>query len=411
MKTKQFIAFLCIGTALLLVISWLLPSLQKKQPERADETSVSPPSIVILPHHNIVKDIRLSFLESIAQKRSTTQTVILLSPDHFSPTQKDIYCSRRTWNLSTGILKYDAAIGQSLEHFCRFDERMVQNDHGIYNVLPDIREAFGKVSIVPILLGQHISLSELDPFVTAIHALCTDNCLLIASVDFSHYLPYTLADVHDEETIYALQSLILKDPEQIEVDSPQSLYVAINLAKLEDSNWFDVYDHTNSARIDHERDAESTSHVFGYFTNVSSPVAENPSTFVFATMLDRKRDATSLGERIFYGVDEFDGTLNHEIDSIPHVRITPTQNETSSLSYIDSNTISITLGNDLIVGGYSNRDQTQLVLLPTYSQDGQQFLLRGELKTTKLHTLLEPLVGKMSYEINENEGTIVITNL
>lgn len=261
------------------------------------------PSSIVIPHHNLVKDQRLSFLRQIARRRPTTRTIIIIGPDHFSPNQNQINIADREWNLSNGQLKF-SDLGFSLP----VSNSLVKNDHTIYNLLPDIKSVWPNAVIYPILIGQKVTTTALDPLLTQLSSSCHHDCLLIASVDFSHYLPATLAEVHDVFTIKTLQNL---DPKSImlsEVDSPQSLYL---LAKYSPNKSFHLFAHTNSGYIARNPDIETTTHVFGYYSKQSFSKPAITTTTIIPHALDRSQNQTTLGDRFFYGTDKFtiDGSL------------------------------------------------------------------------------------------------------
>jgi len=272
------------------------------------------PVAIVVPHHNVVADIRLRMLRLIKSERLITKTVIILSPDHFSNDQKSIYFSDRTWNFPSGQQYFDQRIGREVTKNLKNNSELVANDHGIFNVASDINIVWPDAKIVPILIGQKMDFDQVSSLLSGLNKACKLDCLLIVSVDFSHYLPYRLANVHDENSIRALINMDLMSPSQIEVDSPQSIYTLIQFAKNANANHFNLYDHTNSAQLFGSEDAESTSHVFGWYqrTLFSSPQNYQVKTFTFAKNITKKFSLKSLGERFFYGTDQIDLNLGEK---------------------------------------------------------------------------------------------------
>ena len=68
------------------------------------------PVSVVLPHHNLVKNKRLEFLKTIAQKRPFTRHVFLIGPDHFSANQTGIFYADTDWDLSNGQLLFNKSL-------------------------------------------------------------------------------------------------------------------------------------------------------------------------------------------------------------------------------------------------------------------------------------------------------------
>lgn len=316
------------------------------------------PLAVVVPHHNIVADKRLEMLKIVRKRRILTQKVIVLSPDHFSNDQKTIAYSDRNWGFpKSGIDFYDKFDNKFFNNM-QLNNELVRNDHGVFNVLSDVSLVWPKVKVVPIIIGQQVKFQDLVELISNISKYCRLNCLLIASVDFSHYLPFKIADVHDEESLEALINFDLKEGKQIEVDSPQSLYSLITFAKNKSSNNFNYYAHTNSAKLSNMEDVESTSHIFGWYERklFKRRKIYDVKTFTYAKNINKKDNLSSLGERFFYGVDDLN--LNKpEIDS------------------------------SFVVVGYETKEEIKKIFIPIKCSGNICEFARGEEKKKLLHEL------------------------
>ena len=257
------------------------------------------PIAVVLPHHNLVQSTRQDFLKLIAKKRLVTRHIVLLSPDHFGSNQHQIISSSHSWDLSTGTAVYNNFLRIDLPQ----DNNLLQNDHGIYNPLADLKTYFPQADYYPVLIGQKTTPQELQTIRTSIEKYCSFDCLLVASVDFSHYLPATLANVHDAYTINNLRNLDSDNILKSEVDSPQSLYTLISFALHKSAHHWHLFDHTNSGIIAHNPDIETTTHVFGYYTRGRKVPGNSLSIVHLPQTLNRSQNQTTLGDRFFYGVD------------------------------------------------------------------------------------------------------------
>lgn len=268
------------------------------------------PSAIIVPHHNIVAVNRQNFLQTVRLLRPYTKKIILISPDHFSTNQKLISYTDANWNLSNGTIFYDHSFDSS---DLTVNNQLLKNDHGIYNILPDIKKLFPKVTVVPILIGQKLSQNELDKLYQKINNYCSWGCLLVASIDFSHYLPASMASAHDSYTLDSLYSKNLNKIFSSEVDSPQSFYLISKFA-FDKNNNFNLFDHTNSGYLIKNPDIETTTHLFGLF----NPVPSFQKNIVKTTLnlpyqIDQSKNLNSLGIRFFYGFDEvsYDSALQN----------------------------------------------------------------------------------------------------
>jgi hypothetical protein len=132
----------------------------------------------------------------------------------------------------------------------------------------------------------------LDALLVKIKAVCGFDCLLVASVDFSHYLPATLADTHDAFSLKNLQNLDFENIFKSEIDSPQSLYLLIKFALSKSAQKWTLFAHTNSGYISQNPDLETTTHVFGYYSYGASSKSLTQTSVSTPVLLDR-----------FYGID------------------------------------------------------------------------------------------------------------
>lgn len=390
---KKLLFILLVADLLLLFFSYFLKNYLQ-------------PVAIVVPHHNIVKEERLELLEIIAAKRPKTKTIIILSPDHFSPNQYRIFYTDKTWELSNGMLEFDEELGPKIIVGFAKENGLVANDHGIYNLLPDIKKVWPKAKIIPLLIGQEVRFNKLNDLIFKLNSNCRDDCLLIASMDFSHYLPRALADIHDMKSYEALESMKIKSENSIEVDSAQSLYTLMNYASFKQAKKLHFYSHTNSGVIENNRDAETTSHFFGWYQKDFFQSRENKIlTFLIAKDLNEKKDKETLGERFFYGVDYFDGQLKKNFK--PSLRLVIEPSEKFSEVDIVKGELKVLLGDDLAVAGYVFSDKITLVFLPLKKQGFENYLMRGNEKTKFLKDLLQTISSKGSF-VDIKEGIVVL---
>lgn len=314
------------------------------------------PIALIVPHQNIVKQKRLEFFQKIAQRRTETNSIIILSPDHFSLNQHSIFFSDQDWWLSNGQIEYDRQLGEKITASLVKQNGLLTNDHGVFNLLSDIKKAWPKAKIVPILIGQGISFNRLEELSSNINNFCGKDCLVIASVDFSHYLPKTLADIHDQKSLEVIRNLKAEVCDSLEVDSQQSLFISMNFAQFKKATDWSLFYHSNSGEIEGAEDGETTSHIFGWyqrslFKKKADKADKAVTTFLLATNLDQISDLKSLGERFFYGVDYLNIKLQKPYSPSAKIIIEPTK-ESSSKVKIESGILKISLANDLAVAGH-----------------------------------------------------------
>lgn len=296
------------------------------QVESSRATAVQPSfasriSALVVPHHEIVGQRRTEMFRVVGERFAEVEkpeTIILIGPNHFERGIANIQTTRRSWNTSVGMLEADGGVIDALasNKTVRDEPGSFNGEHSIYLIVRDIKQTFPDARIVPIIVKMETSQEEVTALADALNGRCPA-CFVVASVDFSHYQPAALADLHDRLTLRALvnrdSSLLMQ---KAEVDAPAVLSFLATWANRHDTKRFVVFDHTNSGVIIGNPDAESTSHVFGWYEE-GEPVVPEPSvSFAFAgdIMLGRavgywyEKDSfrklfSDFGNRVFWGVD------------------------------------------------------------------------------------------------------------
>ena len=314
------------------------------------------PIAVVVPHHDYVKEQRLDYLTKIAKKRLFTKTVIIVGPDHFSLNQNNLIYANRQWNLSNGTLNFNSLIESNLKPFLNLENNIIKNDHAIYNLLPDIKTVWPKATVFPILIGQNYSVSKLNSLISTISQNCSFDCLLISSVDFSHYLPSGLAEIHDIKSIKELNNQNLTEIPKLEVDSPQSLYVLANFSNIKNAKKWDLFFNSNSGKLSNNSDVETTSYVIGsYQKSILKNKQLKTETSLISKNIDKNKSISSLGVRFFYGTDYID--LNY-----------------SSKSLVQ---LPFNLPDNMIVTKTVDNSQIEYHFFPTGIKNGSTYLLLG----------------------------------
>ncbi len=255
------------------------------------------PVAVIVPHHDIVAVNRINFLQKVKFLRPKTSHIILIAPDHFSEFQSSV-------RYANNYPNFDKELFFKINFPITLSNGIVNSDHSINNILPDIDNLWPQAKVVPIIIGQKFDPKKLDPLISQISQICKLDCLIIASIDFSHYLPAIMANAHDSFTLDALYNQNLDKIIASEVDSPQSLYL-ISKYSFDKNKGFNLFDHTNSGFLLNSADGEVTTHLFGLFNKLLFPKKYFTKTRLdLPYPIDQKQNLNSLGERFFYGFDE-----------------------------------------------------------------------------------------------------------
>jgi len=226
----------------------------------------------VVPHHLLAEEIIEDFFSYISS-RGKPETIVILSPDHF---QSGILMESNSFITITldsndkefNNLKVDTLLWVKLfkENKMALNNSAVIADHGITTLLPYIKKYFPETNILPILIPADITKEQVEQLVKTIDENTLLDTIVVASVDFSHYLPSRAADFHDTKSIRVLLNFEEENFKNIEVDCWQALYAARLFAKLQQKEAPHIIAHKNSADFLNLELEETTSYfsvVFG----------------------------------------------------------------------------------------------------------------------------------------------------
>ena len=228
----------------------------------------------VVPHHLLAEEIVEDFFSYISSEEKV-ETIILLSPDHFHSGTLNDYNTFITldWKLGSekeefDNIKIDSLLGKKLagENKITLNSSAIIYDHGITNLIPYIKKYFPESKFLPILIPIDITKEQIEHLVKTINTETPAQTIIIASVDFSHYLPSQAADFHDAKSIRVLLNFEEENFENIEVDCWQALYAARLFAKLRQKEVPRIIAHKNSVDFLNLELEETTSYfsvVFG----------------------------------------------------------------------------------------------------------------------------------------------------
>jgi len=206
----------------------------------------------VVPHHLLAKDIMEDFFSYISS-REIPKTIVILSPDHF---QSGILMEGNSFITITvdlndkkfNNLKVDTLLWGKLfkENKMIFNNSAVIAEHGVTALLPYIRKYFPETNILPILIPADITKEQVEQLVKTIDENTLLNTIVVASVDFSHYLPSQAANFHDAKSIRVLLNFEKENFKNMEVDCWQALYAVRLFAKLRQKEYPHIIAHKNS---------------------------------------------------------------------------------------------------------------------------------------------------------------------
>ena len=222
----------------------------------------------IMPHHLVAGDVIAQMYEGIS-KVDTPSTVFVIGPNHFDTGDADIQtCKNCVFKTTVGDLDVDEDLisklvkdGVAVQH----DDSFLK-EHAIHSHVTYIKDHFPDAKIVPIILKWKASTDGLDDLANWLYANVPEDALVVASVDFSHYIPVEIADFHDTASEATILNFDYNNIYDLEIDSPASIYTILNFLEKRGYTNGKKYAHTNLQDYMTTHTEETTSHqFFGFF--------------------------------------------------------------------------------------------------------------------------------------------------
>lgn len=197
--------------------------------------------LAVIPHFMIMPE-RVSEFYAFLKKQyfsgdNMPDHIVLLSPNHFFPEQKSVegLCKKETIKFKNQILSW--APFKSPKVNCEWGvfyfqgEQKYTKDHGLGEHFRWIHQYFPSVkNTIPLALPSH-NMQNIQRIVEKIKKLPWTT-FVIASVDFSHYLPEAIALKNDQLSFSLLQTTgKLNQVRGLDVDCPACLGVLYRLAE------------------------------------------------------------------------------------------------------------------------------------------------------------------------------------
>lgn len=226
----------------------------------------------IIPHHLLADKIIASFFQTVTSNNPDIEVVILIAPNHNRIGASQIHTGLWDWETPFGILQTETSIVTQLtsEYDAGTSFKLLQEEHSISSLIPYVKYFLPSSEIVPILLhgnfGLYNSIALGEKLINLVYG---KSYIIIASIDFSHYLPVETADKMDQITLEAIKSQDLTALSRMSndhLDSPPSIIALLSAMEKAEAKSMKILDHSNSARIAGEKSDSTTS----YFSIVFS---------------------------------------------------------------------------------------------------------------------------------------------
>jgi len=218
----------------------------------------------IIPHHLLASDMIADFYNYISDEN--IKTIIILGPNHNEKGDFVALSSEFAWQTPPGIVEPDAEIINDLKNhnLMQINEEVLENEHSVASHIPFIKQFLPKAKVVPIILSAKMNQEKAKILSEKLaEYVKSGGAVVIASVDFSHYLQSDEAIIKDAETLEAMKNFNYEKIYSFgngNLDSPSSIAILLMAMQSMGINNFKVLDNTNSGIMTKNYSSETTSY-------------------------------------------------------------------------------------------------------------------------------------------------------
>ncbi|MDD4570220.1 MAG: AmmeMemoRadiSam system protein B [Tepidanaerobacteraceae bacterium] len=217
----------------------------------------------VVPHHLLAHRLIAEVFARL--QKNPPSLLILLGPNHYNRGAR-ILTSSLGWQTPFGTVEVDEGIIQQMleTQMVKVDDYAFAEEHSIGNLMPFVKYYLPRTKVVPIIFHYDVSKKEAALMAEYLSSLVEDDGVIIASVDFSHYLTRQEAEEKDRETLKVMEegnldTLFTMGNDHL--DSPAALgtlFLAMENLGIQD---FNLLDHTNSGILMGNDMIETTSYM------------------------------------------------------------------------------------------------------------------------------------------------------
>ncbi len=248
----------------------------------------SAPFGVIIPHH-LIAAVNIAKFYGGLKEVINPSVIVIIGPNHFekSPDFEDIKtCQTCLYETTKGSVEIDEDLSEKIvdDGVAFLSEDYFLNEHAIFSHTPFIKNYFPDAKILPILTNWQIPIDKAQELGDWLNENLPADSLVIASVDFSHYVPDGVADFHDKSSFTTITNFDYQNVYDLELDSPSSIYTLLYLMEKRGYMKSEMLAHTNLTDFLTEYEEETTSHLYFAFYKGEMVPTEGVSILSFGNL-------------------------------------------------------------------------------------------------------------------------------
>lgn len=250
----------------------------------------------VVPHHVPTTIPQLVTFYSRLKEKQDVKNFIIIGPDHTDAGKAAVTVSGASFFTAYGEVKKIDALPSKLQkaRLANIEEAPFSLEHSIGSQILIISKIFPNARVTPIILRSDTSKDQAKALGAMLASELDDSTVLIASVDFSHYLSTNQALPLDKVSEEIVRNLDLEASPLVKADSSKSMIVFMKAMFEKKAFKSDSVTVLNTNDLMQNSDY-TTGYVFGMWgsgsdmssTTVTSPAGEGSMIFVGDLMLSR----------------------------------------------------------------------------------------------------------------------------
>ncbi len=236
----------------------------------------------IVPHHLVAAPMIADFFRQINSTNFNTNgtdtktdcinTIYILGPNHKRVGEAVVQTVDMDWDTPFGLMNADKlSINEiSKKISTQHNPSLLEQEHSVSALVPYAKYYFSNANIVPILLPGSMDYQQCLKLAQIIKKEASKgSALVVASIDFSHYLTPEEAINNDKHTLKLIEDFDYEAIMRLNndyLDAPQVLVTFLKIMELQQTMTLTELDHKEASSFIGEYTKETTS----YFTMLFS---------------------------------------------------------------------------------------------------------------------------------------------
>lgn len=200
-----------------------------------EETRGAAIHAAVLPHHTLAAEKLLEFWTQLAASNDPS-VIVIIGPNHENAGEGQVQTTRGVWSSPFGSVETDDRLVDRLISLRAASEEpdSFVNEHAIGTHISYMASLFPGTPIVPIIAKSTADADAATAFVSDLEVVLPEDALIVASIDFSHYLAKVVTAQKDEETLGHADARRFREIERLGSDYLDSPFALITYLEWSD---------------------------------------------------------------------------------------------------------------------------------------------------------------------------------